>query len=60
MLEISIPKAESLDRLNPRTTEKNQQMVQWNKIMSGYQEGIEGTGKGESWVFLKPLSLNKE
>jgi hypothetical protein len=26
---------------------------EWNKIMSKYQEGIEGTKKGETWVFLK-------
>jgi hypothetical protein len=30
-------------------------MVEWNKIMRKYQEGIEGTTKGESWVFLKNL-----
>jgi len=55
MLVISIPKGESLDKLNPKTTENNPKMVEWNKIMGKYQEGIEGTKKGESWVFLKKL-----
>jgi len=55
VLVISIPKGESLDMLNPKTTENNSKMVEWNKIMGKYQQGIEGTKKGESWVFLKKL-----
>jgi L-rhamnose mutarotase len=53
ILVISIPKGESLDKLNPKTTENNPKMIEWNKIMGKYQEGIEGTKKGETWVFLK-------
>jgi L-rhamnose mutarotase len=53
VLVISIPKGESLDRLNPKTTENNPRVDEWNKLMSKYQEGIEGTKKGETWVFLK-------
>jgi hypothetical protein len=60
MLVISIPKGESLDKLNPKTTENNPKMIEWNKIMSKYQEGIEGTGPNEKWVFLKPLSPKGE
>ena len=55
MLVISIPKGESLDKLNPKTTENNPRVDEWNKRMGKYQEGIEGTGKGETWVFLKPV-----
>jgi L-rhamnose mutarotase len=55
VLVISIPKGESLDKLNPKTTENNPKVEEWNKIMSKYQEGIEGTKKGETWVFLKQL-----
>ncbi|CAN5682530.1 hypothetical protein BH11BAC3_BH11BAC3_17330 [soil metagenome] len=53
VLVISIPKGESLDNLNPKTTANNPRVDEWNKIMSKYQEGIEGTKKGETWVFLK-------
>jgi len=53
VLVISIPKGESLDKLNPRTTENNPRVTEWNKMMSRYQEGIEGTKKGEIWVQLK-------
>jgi len=55
MLVISIPKGESLDKLNLRTTENNPRMVEWNKLMSKYQEGIPGTKPGEVWVFLKEI-----
>jgi hypothetical protein len=60
MLVISIPKGESLDKLNPKTIENNPKMIEWNKIMEKYQEGIEGTKKGETWVFLKPLAPKGE
>ncbi|WP_121356207.1 L-rhamnose mutarotase [Flavisolibacter nicotianae] len=56
MLVISIPKGASLDQLNPKTTENNPKVVQWNNLMKKYQEGIEGTAPGEGWVFLKKVS----
>jgi hypothetical protein len=55
MLVISIPKGESLDKLNPKTTENNPRVNDWNKIMGKYQEGIEGAKPGETWMFLKKL-----
>jgi hypothetical protein len=56
MLVISIPKGESLDKLNPRTTVNNPRVDEWNKIMKKYQEGIQGTKPGETWVFLKQMN----
>lgn len=53
VLVISIPKGKTLDELNPKTTANNPKMIEWNKIMSKYQEGIEGTKPNETWVFLK-------
>lgn len=55
MLVISIPKGESLDKLNPKTTENNPRVDEWNKRMAKYQEGIEGTKPGETWVFFKKV-----
>jgi hypothetical protein len=49
------PERESLDKLNPLTTKNNPRVDDWNKLMSKYQEGIPGTKKGETWVFLKPV-----
>jgi len=57
VLVISIPKGESLDKLNPKTIENNPKMVEWNKIMSKYQTGIEGTKPGESWVMLERAGI---
>ncbi|NII26024.1 L-rhamnose mutarotase [Pseudoflavitalea sp. X16] len=53
MLVISIPKGASLDTLNPKTTENNPRVDEWNALMKKYQEGIEGTAKGETWVILE-------
>jgi hypothetical protein len=55
MLIISIPKGESLDKLNPKTTENNPRVDDWNALMKKYQTGIEGTKPGETWIFLKKL-----
>lgn len=53
MLVISIPEGESLDELNPKTTENNPRVDEWNKLMKKYQEGLKGTKPGEVWVFLE-------
>lgn len=53
MLVISVPGDKTLDELNPKTVENNPRMDEWNNRMSRYQEGIEGTAPGETWVFLE-------
>lgn len=58
MLIISIPKGESLDKLNPKTTENNPRVNEWNRMMKKYQEGIPGTKPGEVWVEFKPVHTN--
>ena len=55
MLIISIPKGKTLDELNPKTTENNPRVNEWNSIMSKYQEGIEDAPKGTTWVMFKSL-----
>ncbi|MEJ5995015.1 L-rhamnose mutarotase [Pedobacter sp. Du54] len=55
MLIISIPKGKSLEELNPKTTENNPRVNDWNALMKKYQVGIEGTKPGEVWVFFNPL-----
>ncbi|MDH7460069.1 L-rhamnose mutarotase [Chitinophagaceae bacterium 26-R-25] len=57
MLAISIPKGASLDELNPKTTENNPRVDEWNRRMKKYQEGIVGTKRGETWVFFKQLRI---
>ncbi|MDN3670379.1 L-rhamnose mutarotase [Echinicola jeungdonensis] len=53
LLVISIPSGKTLDELNPKTTENNPRVDEWNAIMSQYQEGIPGTEEDEIWVFLE-------
>ena len=53
MLVISIPEGENLDDLNPKTTENNPRVDEWNMLMAKYQEGIEGTAPEETWVVLE-------
>jgi hypothetical protein len=55
LLVISIPGDKTLEELNPKTEENNPRVVEWNRMMGKYQEGIEGTGSGETWVFLSQV-----
>jgi len=55
MLIISVPKGQSLDKLNPKTTENNPRVNDWNTIMGKYQEGIEDAPKGTTWVLFKSV-----
>ena len=50
MLVISIPKGKTLNQLNPKTTENNPRVNEWNSIMGKYQEGIEDAPDGVVWV----------
>ncbi|MEN0055508.1 MAG: L-rhamnose mutarotase [Mucilaginibacter sp.] len=59
MLVISIPRGESLDKLNPKTSENNPRVDEWNKLMAKYQEGIPGTKNGEVWVFFSNKLINQ-
>lgn len=59
LLVISIPKGESLDKLNPKTSENNPRVDEWNALMKQYQEGIEGTDPSETWVFLQPVAAKQ-
>ncbi|MFM2232275.1 MAG: hypothetical protein RJB31_976 [Bacteroidota bacterium] len=52
MLVISIPQGETLEALDPKTRLNNPRMDDWNARMKQYQEGIAGTAKNETWVFL--------
>jgi len=58
MLIISIPEGKNLDDLNPKTTENNPRVDEWNILMSKYQEGIEGNEQGSAWVVLEKASPN--
>ena len=55
MLVISIPKGESLDKLNPKTKENNPRVDDWNALMKKYQTGIEGAKPDETWIFLNKV-----
>ncbi len=53
LLVISVPEGKTLEELDPKTVENNPRMIEWNTKMGKFQEGIEGTAPGETWVFLQ-------
>lgn len=56
MVVISIPKGKSLEALNPKTTENNPKVNQWNNLMKSYQTGIKGAKKNETWILFEKHS----
>ncbi len=56
LLVISIPKGKTLDELNPKTTENNPLVNDWNQEMKKYQTGILGAKPDETWVFFKKIN----
>ncbi|HET7733600.1 MAG TPA: L-rhamnose mutarotase [Paludibacter sp.] len=56
LLVISIPKGASLADLNPKTTENNPRVNDWNGLMKKYQTGIDGAKPDETWVELKKIN----
>lgn len=59
LLVISVPKGKTLAELDPKTTENNPRVNDWNALMKKYQTGIEGTKPGETWVFLNKVEAQK-
>lgn len=53
LLYISFPKGKDFTEIDALTTKNNPRVEEWNKRMSTYQEGIEGTAANETWVFYK-------
>lgn len=57
ILVISVPKGETLDKLNPKTIENNPRVNDWNALMKKYQTGIEGAKPDETWIFLNKIEI---
>ncbi|TYP95842.1 uncharacterized protein DUF718 [Sphingobacterium allocomposti] len=53
MLYISFPKGKNFEEIDRLTTEDNPRVLEWNKLMGSYQEGIEGAAANETWIFYK-------
>lgn len=56
MLVISYPAGKDYDELNSRTVDNTPRVDEWNTIMVEFQEGVQGTEDGETWVFFEPLN----
>src|SRR5690606_3549185 len=50
---ISFPKGKDFPEIDALTTKDNPRVEEWNRRMSTYQEGIEGTAANEKWIFYK-------
>lgn len=55
LLIISIPKGVDFQKINSKTTENNPRVNDWNQMMAQYQEGVNGTRPGETWVFFEQV-----
>lgn len=52
---ISVPKGKTLDELNPKTTENNPRVDQWNQLMKQFQRPLPEADSTQTWVSFEPV-----
>jgi L-rhamnose mutarotase len=52
---ISVPKGKTLDELNPKTTENNPRVDEWNQLMKQFQRPLPEADSTQTWVSFEPV-----
>lgn len=52
---ISLPKGKTLDELNPKTTENNPRVDEWNQLMTQFQRPLPEADSTQTWVSFEPV-----
>ncbi|OON69894.1 hypothetical protein B0919_03840 [Hymenobacter sp. CRA2] len=53
---ISIPKGKTLDELNPKTTDNNPRVDEWNQLMKQFQRPLPEADSTQTWVTFEPVA----
>lgn len=54
---ISLPKGKTLDELNPKTTENNPRVDEWNQLMKQFQRPLPEADPAQTWVAFEPVPV---
>ncbi|MEX6689524.1 L-rhamnose mutarotase [Danxiaibacter flavus] len=55
VMRIVVPENADLDSMGRIAEGYDKRCAEWNKLMSGYQQGVLGTAPGQTWVEAKPF-----
>lgn len=55
VMTISVPAGADLNAMGKLAESYSPRCAEWNRLMGEYQQGVEGTPKGETWVEGKPF-----
>ncbi len=54
---IKVPEGADLEAMGKEAEAYNPRCAEWNRLMSGYQEGVPGTAPGQTWTVAEPFYL---
>src|SRR4051812_26094196 len=55
VMTIAVPAGTDLNEMGKRAESYSARCAEWNRVMSTFQKGVEGTTPGETWVEAKPF-----
>jgi len=55
VMTISVPENADLVQMGKLAESYSPRCAEWNKLMSAYQKGVDGTSQGEKWVEVIPF-----
>lgn len=55
VMKITVPAGADLGEMGKLAEASDPRCAEWNKLMNNYQQGVEGTAAGETWVEAKPF-----
>jgi L-rhamnose mutarotase len=55
VMKIVVPVGADLGQMGKAAEAYSPRCAEWNRMMSAYQVGVPGTGKGETWVEAAPF-----
>jgi L-rhamnose mutarotase len=55
VMTITVPSGADLNEMGKLAESSDPRCAEWNKLMSTYQKGVEGTSPGQTWVEAKPF-----
>jgi len=55
VMKITVPVGADLGEMGKLAEASDPRCAEWNKLMNNYQQGVEGTAAGETWVEANPF-----
>lgn len=54
---VEVPEGADLDEMGKKAESYDKRCAEWNRLMTGYQEGVAGAAAGQTWTEAEPFYL---